>query len=281
MAPRRALLLVAVFVFAALSARRAHANRDPSELEGGGSLGAHDATLTCGPTAHVRTASGGFHYDRVFESEGRPPGEGASLDVRAAIGSTTIVQVGDRGFDKCTAPGGLCPNQSEQIYAANADRSHFLGSAQMSGGWDFGTVAIAGGVGYFGLAEIRDNQFHSKYWPLPSVEARVGRRTRGWSLKGGLGAPPIAGMARWYSTYAIASYRFKEGGEIGAGVMGVVVADLDKRNGLLFKGAVPITDWATIGGFGVIGAANNDLTSTAFNWTAGASMTFTLDAIGQ
>jgi hypothetical protein len=45
---------------------------------------------------------------------------------------------------------------------------------------------------------------------------------------------------------------------------------------VLFKGAVPVTDWLSVGGFGVLNA-NDQSTLTGFNWTAGGQITLLLE----
>ncbi|MGZ3476824.1 MAG: hypothetical protein ACXWUG_23950, partial [Polyangiales bacterium] len=96
---RRTILAAMVAVLLGMAARKAHALRDPSELSVGGSTGAHDAHISCGPDVRVRHASGGMQYQRVFQAEGRKEGVGLSMDIRAGAGNTVITKVtaGDEG----------------------------------------------------------------------------------------------------------------------------------------------------------------------------------------
>ena len=272
MTPRRSLLLLAAVSFGALATKRAHANRDPSELSFGGSAGAHDAHFACSPDVRVRHASAGFVYRRTFEEEGGPSEQGPTIDARAGFGFTAITDVDQQGTDTATGT----PNKAAQLYANEHDKGHFLATAQVSGGFDWGVVAMQGGIGYFGMADTRDDiAFRSRYYPLPALEARFGKK-KGFSIHTGLGAPPVAGLARWYSAYAIGQYRFKEGGEIGAGLVGVLASQLDTRSGVLFKGSIPITSWLSLGGFGMVDA-NDKSHLGSLNWTGGGAATFILD----
>ncbi|GAC1538087.1 MAG: hypothetical protein NVS3B10_02530 [Polyangiales bacterium] len=282
MTVRRFFLLCATLAFAALSARRAHANRDPSELSVGGGLGAHDAHLGCGPDVRVKHASAGFTYERTFESPGRPAGEGPLFQLRGGGGTSTITQVNGAGIacGSGTTSTSECNTEANRLYANESGVTHTLASMQAGGGFDWGRIALAGGLGYFGLSQAVDehSHFQSRYMPLPIVDLRVGRRRTGFSANFGAGSAPLPGFTRWYSLYAIGQYRFREGGEIGAGLIGVPAGELDARSGVLFKGAVPITDWLSVGGFGVVDA--NDRSSlTGVNWTAGGHMTFVLEEI--
>ncbi|MEO7095877.1 MAG: hypothetical protein ABI175_21635 [Polyangiales bacterium] len=271
---RRLLLVTAVVGLGALATRRAHANRDPSELSVGGSLGSHDAHFACAPDVRVRHASGGFVYRRTFEEQGGDKGEGPVIDARAGFGITAITEVDQRGIDATTKQ----PNNAQQLYDNEHDRGHFLATAQVSGGWDWGVIAVQGGLGYFGMADTADDRtFRARYYPLPVLEARFGKK-KGFSLDTGLGAAPLPGLTRWYSGYAIGQYRFKEGGEIGAGVLGVPASQLDRRAGVLFKGSFPVTPWLSLGGFGLVDANDKSHLGT-LNWTAGGTVTFLLDGL--
>ena len=273
MTPRRLLLLAAAVLFGALATKRAHANRDPSELSFGGSAGAHDAHFACAPDVRVRHASAGFVYERTFEEAGGRKGEGAIVDARAGFGFSQISDVDSKGL----VPGTKQPNNAQQLYDNENGKGHFLASAQVSGGWDWGPIAVTGGLGYFGVADTaNDTSFKSHYYPLPVVEGRFGRK-KGFSLNLGAGAAPLPGLARWYSLYAIGQYRFKEGGEIGAGLLAVPVSTLDRRSGVLFKGSLPITEWLSVGGFGLVDA-NDKSHLGSLNWTAGGQVTFLIDA---
>lgn len=272
---RRLCLFAAVGGLAALSARRAHANRDPSELSVGGGVGAHDAHLSCGPDVRVKHASGGFAYQRIFESEGRDPGEGAVLDVRGGVGTTSITQV--NGVD-CKDTASACAGYADTLTKNEVGNTHVLMSAQVLSGFDWGKVAVLGGIGYFGLSTTQDNNrsFDAKFVPLPAIDIRVGRRRGGFSADFGLGSTPVAGFTRWYALYAIGQFRFKEGGEVGAGVIAIPAGEVDAHSGVLFKGGVPITEWMSLGGFGVMDVTNKSSLS-GFNWTAGGQLTFVLD----
>ncbi|MBI2388291.1 MAG: hypothetical protein HYV09_01630 [Deltaproteobacteria bacterium] len=264
---RRPLLFTACGLLTALAARRVHALSDPSELSVGGSTGAHDAHITCGPDVRVRHASGGVHYERVFEDQ---PGSdrGMSLDVRAGVGSTTITGVSDYGTDQTAT--ALANNER--------DRTRVLATGQVLAGWDWRTFALRGGLGYFGLSTLSDDnrRFETKYYPLPALDMRIGRRS-GFRGNLGAGAPPIVGMTRWYSLYGLAAYRFKEGGEVGTGLIASFGGTLDQRVGWVFQGSVPITEWMHVGGFGMIDADDKSKLS-GFNWTAGAGVRFLLDS---
>jgi hypothetical protein len=266
MSPRRVVLLAAMALLLVLVTRRAHANRDPSELSFGGSAGAHDAHFACAPDVRVRHASAGFVYRRTFEEEGGDPGEGPTIDARAGFGFTAITDVDKQDVDA----------KARQLYQDENGKGHFLATAQVSGGWDWGIIAMQGGLGYFGMADVRDDvAFRSRYYPLPALEARFGKK-KGFSIFTGAGAAPIPGLTRWYSLYAVGQYRFKEGGEIGAGLLFVPASQLDRRSGVLFKGSIPITPWLSLGGFGLIDA--NDKSHLAgLNWTVGGAATFILD----
>jgi hypothetical protein len=271
---RRLVLFGGVLTLAAMSARRAHANRDPSELSVGGGSGAHDAHLSCGPDVRVQHASGGFAYQRVFQAEGRDPGEGTLVDFRGGVGTTKITDVSDA---KCGATDATCKDNVIEL-RKDIGNTHVLMSGQILAGFDWGGFALAGGLGYFGLATTQNSnrEFDSKFVPLPAIDIRVGRRRGGFSADFGLGSTPVAGFTRWYALYAIGQFRFKEGGEVGAGLIAIPAGEVDARSGILFKGGVPITDWMTIGGFGVLNA-NDQSTLTGFNWTAGGQVTFLLE----
>jgi len=263
---RRPLLVAACALLVALAARRARA-LDPSELSIGGSTGAHDAHITCGPDVRVRHASGGVQYERLFEEE---PGanRGASLDVRAGIGTTTITGVSGETNDQTAT--SLSTNET--------GRTHVLATGQALLGWDWRTFALRGGVGYFGLSGASDDntRFVTKYYPLPALDMRIGKRTEGFRGNLGVGAPPVPGLARWYSLYAIAGYRFKEGGDVGVGLLATFGGTFDQRSGIFFQGGVPVTSWMQVGGFGLIDADDKSKLS-GFNWTGGLSARFTLD----
>ena len=270
---RRPLLVATCGVLVALAARRAHA-LDPSDLSIGGSTGAHDAHITCGPDVRVRHASGGVQYERLFE---QVPGEGrgTSIDVRAGIGTTAITGVSDEAEPSTPS---TTPSTASTLYKNENGRIHVLATGQALAGWDWRTFALRGGVGYFGLSGLtNDNaQFQQKYYPLPAIDMRIGRRTSGFRGNLGVGAPPIAGLARWYSLYGIAAYRFKEGGDVGLGLLTTFGGTLDQRSGFLFHGSVPVTDWMQFGGFGMIDTDDHSKL-TGFNWTGGLSARFILD----
>ncbi|MGZ5969943.1 MAG: hypothetical protein ACXWP4_19860, partial [Polyangiales bacterium] len=242
---RRTILAAMVAVLLGMAARKAHALRDPSELSVGGSTGAHDAHISCGPDVRVRHASGGMQYQRVFQAEGRKEGVGLSMDIRAGAGNTVITKVtaGDEGST----------SETQKLGENELDRVHWLGSVQGSVGYDWRTFALRGGLGYFGFSSSTDDHvgFVAKYYPLPTLDMRIGQRT---GIRGelGVGAPPIPGLARWYSLYGLLNYRFKEGGEVGAGHVIAFGGTFDQRMGFVFKGAIPITQKLWIGGFGMI-----------------------------
>lgn len=266
MSARRILLFSGAVVLTALAARRAHALADPSELSVGGGAGAHDAHITCGPDVRVRHASGGVHYERLFEQE---PGRGATIDVRGGIGTTVVTAVTDT-------------NESEKaraLYDNEKGRTHVLATGQLTAGWDWRTFAIRGGVGYFGFAALADDDksFKAKYYPLPALDMRIGRRGGGFRGNLGLGAPPVPGLARWYSLYGMAVYRFHEGGEVGAGYVATFGGTLDQRKGYFFTGMVPITQSIHVGGFAVVDADDYSKFN-GLNWTAGGAVRLMLDA---
>ena len=269
---RRLVLFAGVVAFGALSARRAHANRDPSELSVGGGFGAHDAHLSCGPDVRVKHASGGFTYQRLVQGKERDAGEGMLIDFRAGLGTTTITQVNP------TCSDANCQSNAATLARNEVDNRHVLMTGQAMAGFDWGSFAVMGGLGFFGLAttDTDHQQFVTRYVPLPAVDVRVGRRRGGWSADFGIGSTPVAGFTRWYALYAVGQYRFKEGGEVGAGLIAIPTGEVDARSGVLFKGAVPITDWMTVGGFGVLNA-NDQSTLTGFNWTAGGQITVLIE----
>ncbi len=268
---RRLVLSAAVAGLAGLVARRAHANASPSELEVGGSTGAETAHLSCGPDVRVAHASGGMHYERVFPAEDGPDGRGLLMDVRAGVGATTITSV--------TPPDGAeasVVTQAGNLEKYELGRHHVLATAQASFGFDWYSFAMTGGVGYFGLSEMVDGvHFRARYLPLPALDMRVGKRV-GLSGNFGVGAPPVAGLARWYSAYGLAQYRFREGGEVGVGLTATFGGELDQRAGVLFKGTVPVTRWLSVGGFGLVGGDDQSKPSS-LGWTAGASASFKID----
>jgi hypothetical protein len=265
MSLRRAVLVSGVIALTALVARRAHAVRDPSELSVGGSTGAHDAHIACGPDIRVRHASGGVHYERLFQSE---PGRGATIDVRAGVGSTVITSVSDTNTS----------DKARMLDANERGRTHMLITGQALAGWDWRTFALRGGVGYFGLSALtdEDRRFKAKYYPLPALDMRIGKRT-GFRGNLGLGAPPVPGLIRWYSLYGILAYRFKEGGDISVGNITTFGGTLDQRNGFFFSGMFPITENVHVGGFALIGADEYSKLN-GFNWTAGGALRLMLDA---
>lgn len=267
---RRFLLLGACGVLTALVARRAQA-LDPSSLTVSGSTGAHDAHITCGPDVRVRHASGGVQYERLFE-DGAGSGRGASLDVRAGVGSTQITGTSDDTGSSSSAA------TASSLYANENGRTHVLATGQALLGWDWRTFALRGGVGYFGLSGLTDDDRHfkTKYYPLPAIDMRIGKRVEGVHGNLGVGAPPVAGLARWYSLYAILGYRFKEGGDVGVGWLTTFGGTFDQRSGLLFQGSVPVTDWMHFGGFGMIDADDKSKL-TGFNWTGGVAVRLILD----
>lgn len=265
MSARRIFLFSGAVLLTALAARRAHALRDPSELSIGGSTGAHNAHITCGPDVRVRTASGGVHYERLFEQE---PGRGATIDVRAGVGTSTVTAVSDTNTS----------DKARALYDNENGRPHVLMTGQIIGGWDWRTFAIRGGVGYFGFSGLNDGDttFKAKYYPLPALDMRIGRRSNGFRGNLGVGAPPIPGLARWYALYGILSYRFKEGGELGAGHIATFGGTLDQRTGFFFTGMFPITESIHVGGFAMIGA-DDYAKVDGFNWTAGGAVRLMLD----
>lgn len=261
---------MAVACLGALVVRRAHASAGPSDLEVGGSTGAENVHLSCGPDVRVAHASGGIHYERVFPAEGGPDGRGILMDVRAGVGTTTITSV--------TAPDSSSVSvvaQAADIQANEVGRRHVLATTQATFGFDWYKFAMTGGVGYFGISEVVDgSHFRARYLPLPALDMRIGKRV-GFSGNLGVGAPPVAGLARWYSAYGVGQYRFREGGEVGVGLVSTF-GELDQRTGVLFKGSAPITSWMSIGGFGLVGGDNQSKASS-LGWTAGVSVTFKID----
>jgi hypothetical protein len=271
---RRTILATTVAVLFGIAARKAHALRDPSELSVGGSTGAHDAHISCGPDVRVRHASGGLQYQRVFQAEGRKEGVGMSMDVRAGAGTSVITKV--------TPASDASKNdiaEADQLRINEVDRTHWLGSVQGAVGYDWRTFAIRGGLGYFGFSSATDGHvgYVAKYYPLPTLDMRIGQRT---GVRGdlGVGAPPIPGLARWYSLYGLLTYRFKEGGEVGAGHVIAFGGTYDQRMGFVFKGAIPITRSLWIGGFGMVDVDDKSKLS-GFNWTAGGGLTMQIDEV--
>jgi hypothetical protein len=267
MSARRIWLFSGAVLLTALAARRAHANRDPSELSVGGSTGGHDAHITCGPDVRVRHASGGVHYERLFESE-PGSGKGLTVDFRGGVGTTVVTNVSDTDNS----------SKARALYDNEQGRTHVLATAQVVAGWDWRTFALRGGVGYFGLSALNDgdDRFKTKYYPLPALDMRIGRRS-GWRGNLGLGAPPVPGLARWYSLYGIVAYRFKEGGEIGAGPIATFGGTLDQRTGVFFTGMFPITESLHVGGFAMVGSDEYSKFN-GFNWTAGGAVRLVFDA---
>jgi hypothetical protein len=264
---RRILLASGVALLCGLAARSARAVRDPSELSVGGSAGAHDAHIACGPDVRVRHATDGVHYERLLESDER--GRGASMDVRAAVGTVVVTGVSD-------------VNESEKartLYDNERDRTRVLATGQGLLGWDWGTFGLRGGVGYFGFAGLTndDRYFRARYYPLPALDMRIGRRDGGFRGDLGFGAPPIPGLARWYSLYGLLSYRFREGGEVGAGYVTTFGGTFDQRTGFVFNGMFPITHAVHVGGFAMIDADDHSKL-TGFNWTAGGALRLMLAA---
>jgi hypothetical protein len=213
-------------------------------------------------------------YQRLVQSEGRDSGEGLLVDFRAGLGSTTITEVNGH----CGATDTNCQNAASTLAQNEVDNRHVLMTGQAMAGFDWGSVALMGGLGFFGLSTTQNDhkEFAARYYPLPAVDIRVGRRRVGWSADFGIGSTPVAGFTRWYALYAVGQYRFKEGGEVGAGLIAIPAGEVDARSGVLFKGAVPITEWMSIGGFGVLNA-NDQSTLTGFNWTAGGQITLLLE----
>jgi hypothetical protein len=270
---RRTLLAAMVAVLFGIAARKAHALRDPSELSVGGSAGAHDAHISCGPDVRVRHASGGMQYQRVFQAPGAKEGVGLSMDIRGGAGNSVITKV--------TPESDASQNdiaEADALRKNEIDRTHWLGSVQGSVGYDWRTFALRGGLGYFGFASATDDHvgFTAKYYPLPTLDMRIGRRS-GFRGDLGVGAPPIPGLARWYSIYGLVTYRFKEGGEVGAGHVFTFGGTFDQRTGFVFKGAVPLTQSLWLGGFGMVDADDKSKLS-GFNWTAGGGLTLMIDA---
>ncbi len=262
---RRTLLVSGVATLCALAARRARAV-DPSELSIGGSTGGHDAHITCGPDVRVRHANGGVHYERLFEKEG-DPSRGATMDVRAGVGTTTVTGVSDLQESQ----------DARALYDNEHGKTHMMMSGQALAGWDWKTFALRGGVGYFGISDLSDDnrRFRAHYYPLPALDMRIGQRT-GFRGELGIGAAPIPGLVRWYSTYALVSHRFKEGGEVGGGYIYVPVGTFDRRGGFVGHGMVPITQNIHIGGFGMV-EADEYSKFNGFNWTAGVALRVMLD----
>jgi hypothetical protein len=261
---------LAVSCLGALVVRRAHASAGPSDLEVGGSTGAEDVHLSCGPDVRVAHASGGIHYERVFPPEGGPEGRGILMDVRAGVGTTTIVAA-----SAADPSDGPVVSRAAAIMDHEGNRRHVLATTQATVGFDWYSFAMTGGVGYFGISEVVDgSRFRARYLPLPALDMRVGKRT-GFSANLGVGAPPVAGLARWYSAYGLGQYRFREGGEVGVGLVSTF-GELDQRTGVLFKGSAPITTWMSVGGFGLVGGDNQSKTSS-LGWTAGVSVSFKID----
>src|SRR5438093_1362858 len=104
---RRHLLLAAVLGIAALSARRAYAISDPTQLDVGGSVGEHDAHVTCGPDVRVRNASAGAHFEHLEQHPDFSPGVGFVVDARGGFGSTII-----------TSTKAADPNDVQQVTEA-------------------------------------------------------------------------------------------------------------------------------------------------------------------
>jgi hypothetical protein len=254
----------------ALVVRRAHASASPSDLEVGASTGAENVRLSCGPDVRVAHASGGIHYERVFPAEGGPEGRGILMDVRAGVGTTTITSVSTPD-----ASSAAVVTQAGNIERDEVGHRHVLATAQTTVGFDWYSFALSGGVGYFGISEVVDgSHFRARYLPLPALDMRVGKRV-GFSGNLGVGAPPVAGLARWSSGYAVGQFRFREGGEVGVGLVSTF-GELDQRTGVLFKGSAPITSWLSVGGFGLVGGDNQSKASSV-GWTAGVSLSFKID----
>ncbi|MFI5299019.1 MAG: hypothetical protein ACHREM_13060 [Polyangiales bacterium] len=279
---RRPLLLGAIAVMTLLSARRASAFGDPSTLEVGGATGEGTQRMACGPDIRVRHATAGVHFEKIVEDPAEKPGTGYVVDARAAIGTTTVTDVSDAdksgaGCPQTTAgPSNSCSSTSTQFYQAENGHAHVEGAAQVTGGYDWRTFAITGGVGLYGFGSQTSDatMYKQQYFPLPAVDLRVGRRV-GFSGQFGVGAPPIAGLARWYGLYGIAQHRFQEGGEVGVGLMAIVLGSLEQRTGLFAKGAIPISSAVSLGAFGLLDASHQSSVGD-LNWTIGGALTILL-----
>jgi len=269
MSYRRLVLVSGVGLLCALAARRARA-LDPSELSVGGSTGAHDAHIACGPDVRVRHASGGVQYERLFEKE-PGSGRGATMDVRAAVGSMTITGVAASNDSDTAEARRLADNE--------LNKTHLLLTTQAVLGWDWKVFALRGGVGYFGFADVggQNDRFRTRYYPLPALDMRFGQRTTGFRGQVGVGAPPIPGLIRWYAFYGLVGYRFKEGGEVGFGHVFVPYATLDRHGGFIFHGMFPVTENIHVGAFGMA-EADEYSKFNSFNWTAGGALRVMLDA---
>lgn len=281
---RRPLLLAGVTVITLLCARRAHAVSDPNTVEVGGSVGADTERIACGPDVRVRHATAGVRYERVFEDPAEKPGTGYLVDARGGVGTATITDVSDadKSAPSCaTIAASAAPcSASTQLFQTENNVSHVEGAAQLTAGYDWRTFAISGGVGVFGLASLTDGNlaYQQKYYPLPAIDLRVGRRV-GFSGNFGLGALPVAGLARFYGLYGIAQHRFQEGGEVGIGAV-AIAGTLDGRNGIFGKGSIPIANGIALGAFGLLDATQQ-VSFGGVNWTLGGALTLSLDRLDQ
>jgi hypothetical protein len=177
-----------------------------------------------------------------------------------------------------TGVSDLEDNQSAKLLHDNEhNKTHVLMTGQAVVGWDWKTFALRGGVGYFGISDVTDDnqRFRTRYLPLPALDMRIGMRS-GFRGQLGLGAAPIPGLVRWWSVYGLVSYRFKEGGEVGAGHVYVPVGTLDRRGGFVFHGMFPITSNIHVGGFAMV-EADEYSKFNGFNWTAGGALRLMLD----
>lgn len=259
----RRLVLFAVSVWlVAMTTRRAHALRDPSTLEVGGSAGEHGAHVTCGPDVRVRNASAGARYEYLSQHPDYSKDVGWTFDVRAGFGASTITHVYED-------PGAKGPSE---LSVREVDRMHFFGSGQGMLGWDAKIFAVRAGVGIFGISDVDGSRVRALYHPLPALELRIGRRT-GLSLDLGFGAPPVAAVNRWYSLYSGLQYKREDGANVGVGALVMLGGELDNRSGFMVKAGYPLTNSVILGGF----AMYETRIESSISWTAGVGATVLLD----
>lgn len=256
---RRVLLSLGVLGMGFLFVRRVHAN-DPSTVEVGGSFSEHDAHVTCGPDVRVRHASAGARVHKVFGE-----GSGFVIDARGGGGSTAVTKI----YDEEPAPSGQPPN--------GVASTRWVGAGQLALGYSWRPFGFAVGYGYYGFTEgaYAADSSNKGALPLPVVMFRFGRGT---PFKGevGLGAPPIAGLARHYTAYADFELKADESLGIGFGSYSSLLGDLERRVGLYGRGVYTLTPAANLGAFLSLESTWNH--DRRIGYAAGLSVTFLLDA---
>lgn len=258
---RRALLSLGVLGLAVLCVRRVHAN-DPSTVSVGGSYAEHDAHLTCGPDVRVRHASGGAQVHKVFGDDGT----GFVVDARGGAGSTTITKI----YDEEAPPPG-----STQSPRGTAP-TRWAGGGQIGIGYSWRSFGFALGGGYFAAAEdaYREDAGRYTHIVMPTAAFRFGQG-KPFSGEAGLGAPPVPGLARFWSLYTDAQFRVDESVNAGFGTYVVLFNDLQQRSGFYGRGGYMLTPAIQLGGF--LGVETTFDKDRRIGFATGLGLTFTLD----